>query len=188
MGNKITIDSATLANKVLEMIEVVVLHSVPSDKIEIKVHPQSKLHVICLLKNGLVDFVGHNTDMSIPIHNSIFSNHLVKFDHINFLEKKKSTSLDISTPNKNQFPLVYLGYKILKLGNAAFILFNVINDHLVGLFLDKKIPFYKIIQNLITIFNNKEILLYCKKIKINNFNDIINVINYAEKICLEKKF
>ena len=76
MGKKISIDSSTLMNKMLELIEAQKLFNLPSQKIDIIIHPNSLVHAIVEFKNGLVKLLYHETSMIIPIANAIFSKNL----------------------------------------------------------------------------------------------------------------
>jgi len=187
MGKKISIDSATMANKVLEMLEVVTLYNFPKNKLKVKIHPQSQIHAFCSLKNGLVKFVGHNPDMRIPIRNSIFDDIYYKNNIENFMENKSSVNLAFYDIDNKQFPLIDLGYKILKLGEVAYIIFNVINDFLVNKFLEKKISFLDISNYLITLFSRKELNHYCVFKKIKKISDIDEIISYSNTLCLNLK-
>ena len=71
MGKKITIDSATLMNKVFEIIEAKKIFNLNYSQLEILIHPQSYLHAIVKFNNGLVKFLIHDTNMTIPIFNSV---------------------------------------------------------------------------------------------------------------------
>ena len=86
MGKKVSIDSATLMNKILELIEAQKIFNIPSDKIEIIIHPNSLVHAIIEFKNGLIKFLYHETSMIIPLANAIFDGNL-EID--NFYRKKK---------------------------------------------------------------------------------------------------
>ena len=83
----------------------------------------------------------------------------------------------------SKFKILKTGYKVLKLGHTAWILFNVINDNLVDKFLNKEIFFYEIVRNLVKIFSLKTTLLYCKKTKVNNMRDINKIINYGNVVA-----
>ena len=72
MGKKISIDSATLMNKIFELIEAQKLFNLPESKLEIVIHPESLVHAIVTFKNGLTKFVYHETSMIIPLANAIF--------------------------------------------------------------------------------------------------------------------
>ena len=76
MGKKISIDSATLMNKVFEIVEAQKLFSIPDKKIDILIHPNSLVHAIIYFKNGLVKFLYHETSMIIPLANAIFDGKL----------------------------------------------------------------------------------------------------------------
>ena len=86
MGKKISIDSSTLMNKMLEIIEAQKLFNIPSSKLDVIIHPNSLVHAIIELKNGLIKFIYHETTMIIPIANAIFEKNL---DIENFFRKKK---------------------------------------------------------------------------------------------------
>ena len=72
MGKKISIDSSTLMNKILELIEAMKLFKIPKEKLGILIHPNSLVHAIVKFKNGLTKFIYHETSMIIPIANAIF--------------------------------------------------------------------------------------------------------------------
>ena len=76
MGKKISIDSATLMNKMFEVIEAHKLFSIPQEKIEVVVHPESLVHAIIQFKNGLHKLIYHDTSMIIPLANAIFDGKL----------------------------------------------------------------------------------------------------------------
>ena len=86
MGKKISIDSATLMNKLLELIEAQKIFSIKPEKIEIVIHPQSLIHAIVEFKNGLLKFIYHETDMIVPLANAIFDDNL----DINFFIKRST--------------------------------------------------------------------------------------------------
>ena len=76
MGKKVTIDSATLMNKMLELIEAQKLFNISDNKIDILVHPESLVHAIVEFNNGLIKFIYHETSMIIPLANAIFEGKL----------------------------------------------------------------------------------------------------------------
>jgi len=182
MGGKISVDSATMCNKIFELIEAHVLFNIPINKLKIKIHEESHIHSAVIFKNGLVHMIMHDTTMIIPIRNSIFENKF-KNQSNNFFKSKKNIQLNFDEIKLSKFKILKTGYRVLKLGHAAWILFNVINDNLVEKFLNKKIFFYEIVKNLIKIFNQKTIVLYCKKTKVNNMTDINRIINYGNFVA-----
>ena len=80
MGKKISIDSATLMNKILELIEAQKIFNIPAKKLEIIIHPNSLVHAIIKFKNGLNKFIYHETSMIIPLSNAIFDGDLKIID------------------------------------------------------------------------------------------------------------
>ena len=177
MGKKITIDSATLMNKVFEVIEAKNIFNCSYDKISILIHPKSYVHAIIKFKNGLSKFLIHEPDMKIPIYNSIY----YKKDKI-FISKslnlKTLNNLSLHKVDIKKFPLV----KILKILPNSSSLFETIlisvNDYLVYKFLDKKISYNKLIRLILKISNLKEFQKY-KKIKPKNVRDIYNLRDYV---------
>ena len=90
MGKKISVDSASLMNKMLEHVEAQKLFSMQPDKIEIIIHPESLVHAIIELKNGLYKFIYHETTMLIPILNAIYDNKVNVEDYIKPTMNKKN--------------------------------------------------------------------------------------------------
>jgi 1-deoxy-D-xylulose-5-phosphate reductoisomerase len=76
MGKKITVDSSTLMNKILEYIEAQKLFKLEKNKLEILIHPESLVHAIVKFNNGLVKFIYHDTSMIIPIANALFEKNI----------------------------------------------------------------------------------------------------------------
>ncbi len=177
MGKKITIDSATLMNKVFEVIEAKNIFDIGYDKISILTHPKSYVHTIIKFKNGLSKFLIHEPDMTIPIYNSVY-----------FQEKKnlKSIPLDFRTLNnlnlqkveKNKFPLVDLINKLPKYSSLFETVLITVNDYLVYKLLDKKINFFELSKLILKITNYKEFQKF-KKIKPRNIKQIYNLRDYV---------
>ena len=85
MGKKISIDSATMMNKIFEIIEAKKIFDIELNKFEILIHPKSYIHAIVKFKNGLIKIIAHDTDMKIPISNSIY----IGDNNQNFVKSKK---------------------------------------------------------------------------------------------------
>ena len=159
MGKKISIDSATMMNKVFEIIEAKKIFNFNYKTINILIHPKSYLHAIVKFNNGLTKLLVHDTNMTIPIFNSLYSsaNKVIKSEKIDF---KKLNNLNIEFIDKKKFPVV----KILnKLKNNLYLFETVIvsaNDSLVGLFLKNKIKFTDISKILLKTLNMKEFNKY----------------------------
>ena len=186
MGKKISIDSATLVNKLFEVIEAQRLFNIDIKKISIKVHPQSYVHSIIKFKDGLIKICAHEPDMSIPITKSL-DNELISFTKkkINF---KTLNNLNFSDVDKKKFPVI----KILKEYPNHCSLFDTalvsINDELVNLFLNKKISFNDISKNLLNILNLRNIKKLKKIIpknykEISEINDFVRLKTLKLSIC-----
>ena len=107
MGKKISVDSATLMNKIFEIIEAKKIFNIDFKKFDILIHPKSYIHAIVKLKNGLIKIIAHDTDMRIPIFNSIY----IGSTNIKFIKSKKIdlnilNSLNLQNVNKNKFPVI----------------------------------------------------------------------------------
>ena len=186
MGNKISIDSATLMNKVFEVIEAQRIFNLDMSKFEILTHPKSYVHAIIKFYNGLTKILIHDTDMRIPIMNSIY-------DGLNF--NSHSNELDINILNDLNFKKVdkkkFLSIKILDNIPKSNSLFETViisaNDELVYLFLARKIKFPDIVKKLIYIIKLKEFNKY-KLISPKNFNEIKTLNNYVrlkvQSLCI----
>jgi 1-deoxy-D-xylulose-5-phosphate reductoisomerase len=186
MGKKISIDSATLVNKLFEVIEAQRLFDIDVKKIAIKIHPQSYIHSIIKFRDGLIKICAHKPDMSIPISNSLDKNFYYSTkDIINF---KTLNNLKFTEVDKKKFPVI----KILKKYPNYCTLFDTalvsINDELVNLFLDNKISFQDISKNLIKLLNLKSIKRLKKNVpknynEINEINDFVRLKTLKLSIC-----
>jgi len=180
MGKKISIDSANLMNKVLEVIEASLIFNLPISKFKIIIHPQSLVHAIIEFKNGLSTMLYHYNDMKIPITNSLYNNFdNFKKNNNKFLSLKKLT---FNYPNFKKNPSL----KILKLKNLlnenGFILINALNEILVKSFLENKITFPDIINNLLGILNSNFVKNYLKNHQIRHINDVFKIYNFSRSL------
>ena len=155
MGKKISIDSATLMNKIFEVMEAYRLFNFSKNKIKIIIHPQSCVHAIINLKNGVSKALMHNTDMKIPILSSIETdvNNLDKYNQFTHFNINKFNKLSFFNVDKKKFSSISLLKKIsfeCKLFDTVLI---SANDELVQMYLEKKIKFLDIIKNLKKIIN-----------------------------------
>jgi len=174
MGKKITVDSSTLANKVLELFEAKILFNIPTKKLKIVIEKKSNAHAIIKFHNNIILPLIHKPSMKIPIKNSLgLNNELdLKFDDL---------SLRFMLPDKKKFPLISLGYKILKqFGNTGMIYFTVLNERLVNLYLNGQINYGDITKTLVKVFSNKYIINKSKK-NIKSVSNIMMAINNAKK-------
>ena len=142
MGKKITVDSATLMNKGLEVIEAHFLFDLPPDKIEVKIHPQSIIHAILVLRDNSMKIHASKPDMRIPIQYAItyperFESPVEEFDFGN---------LEILPVDREKFPALDLAYKALELGGTYPAVLNAANEVAVYSFLEGKLSFYGITE------------------------------------------
>ena len=177
MGKKITIDSATMMNKVFEIIEAKNIFNIDYKKLSILIHPKSYVHALVAFKNGMIKIIAHDTSMKIPIFNSLYStnNSIVKTKN---LDLKTLNNLSFNNVDIKRFPMVKILKKIPKITSLYETLIVSANDEFVNLFLNKKIEFVDIYRKLSRFIELKEFNKY-KKITPKNINDIIKLDNYV---------
>ena len=172
MGKKISTDSATMINKVFEVIEAKKIFKISYNKLAIIIHPKSYVHSIIKLKNGLTKIVVHDTNMKIPIFNSLYSSK--KKINSKKLDFKTLNNLDFRDANPRKFPLIKI-LKILPNNTSLFETILVsINDKFVELFLKNKIKFTDISKKMNKMLNSYSLRKY-KKIKPKNIEEIIKM-------------
>ena len=143
MGAKISVDSATLMNKGLELIEAHHLFGLPSERIEVLVHPQSIIHSMVEYVDGSVLAQLGSPDMRIPIASTLawpdrMATPAVKLDFAAI------GRLEFESPDTERFPALRLAREALEAGGAAAIVLNAANEVAVGAFLDGRIAFLDI--------------------------------------------
>lgn len=186
MGKKISIDSATMINKVYEIIEAKNIFEIPYKKIKILIHPKSYVHALLKFNNGMIKIIAHETTMKIPIFNTLYfsTNQKIQSNDINL---KTLNSLDFKTVDLLRYPMV----KIMNFLPNHHSLFETVivsaNDALVECFLDKKIKFTDIQKKLFNTIKLKEFLKY-KNISPRKVNDIIELKNYVRLKILKNVY
>ena len=186
MGKKISIDSATMINKIYEIIEAKNIFNIPYNKIEIVIHPKSYVHALLKFNNGLIKILAHDTTMQIPIFNTLYDNSFKKIfsKEIDF---NILNNLNFSKINPKRYPIVNI-LKLLPNKNSLYETVIVsANDVLVELFLKKKITFIDIHKELFKLIKLKEFLKYKKKIP-KNIKDIANLNNYVRLKILKNVY
>ena len=177
MGKKISVDSATLMNKVFEVIEAKNIFDIPLYKLKILIHPKSYIHAIICFDNGMIKIIAHDTTMEIPIFNSIYLKKKIS-SKLNNLNIEQLNNLNISGVNLKKFPLV----NILKQIPKKISLFETVivsaNDELVKLYLSKKIKYHEISKKIIKLIQLKE-FQKLKKIKPSRVSDIEKIHKYV---------
>jgi len=174
MGKKISIDSATMMNKVFEIIEAKKIFNLSYKKLSILVHPKSYVHAIIKFKNGLTKIIAHDTNMKIPIFNSLYSSN-------NFMNSKKLNlkilnNLEFKEINYKRFSVIKILDKLPENSSLFETILVSINDKLVELFLANKIKFTDIPKKMHNILDLNELKKY-KMIKPRKINDIIFLDN-----------
>ncbi len=177
MGKKISVDSATLMNKVFEILEAKKIFNIEIKKLNILIHPKSYLHAIIKFNDGMIKIIAHDTTMQIPIFNTIYSKGEKNYLS-DKLDIKKLNNLNLKETSNQKFPVL----KILKKIPESHSLFETVivsaNDELVNLYLKKKINFTDISQILLNLLNDQEFTKFKRKIP-KNINQIIKINNYV---------
>ena len=163
-----------MMNKVFEVIEAQKIFNIDKSKFRILIHPKSYVHAIVKFKSGIIKFLAHDTNMRIPIFNSIYLNERNK---INSEKINLSTlnNLNFSLPNKKKFTSINF-LKYIKNKNTLFeTILITANDELVNLYLKDKINFKDIYELTKKTVRLKIFKRYFNK-KPKNPDEIINLV------------
>ena len=177
MGKKISIDSATMMNKVFEVIETKNIFNIPYNKINILVHPKSYIHAIVKFKNGITKILVHDTSMKIPIFNTLYYGEN-KIINSKFLDLNKLNNLNLKHINLKKFTSIKILKKLPKISSLYETIIVTANDEFVNLFLRKKIKFNQISQKLLRFIKTKEFQKY-KRHKPKNIHEIVELSKYV---------
>ena len=170
MGKKISIDSATMMNKIFEVIEAIKLFNLKPKQVDILIHPISYIHAIINFNNGLTKFLAHDTTMEVPIANVIYSNENLYNYKNNYFDYTKLNGKNFIKPDLKKFPLLkLLNYKFKN--TFLEIILVSLNDALVNKYLDRKIHYISIHKLMLKLLK-KPYLMKFYKIKPRNINDI----------------
>ena len=170
MGKKISIDSATMMNKVFEIMEAKKIFDLNYESLDILTHPSSYVHAIVKFNDGMIKIIAHDTNMKIPIFNSLHnSQKKIKTDELNL---KKLNFLNLKKVDINKFPSVKIIKQLKNDESSLETIIVLANDKLVDLFLLKKINFTDIVKFLQKLINMKK-FNNLKKKKLKNINSII---------------
>ena len=178
MGKKISVDSATMVNKALEIIEAKYLFDLDDDQIDAIIHPQAIVHAMVNYKNGITTALLNKPDMRIPISSLFFEfNHYSnKVKQLNLLEYSK---LEFYPINASRYPAIKLGRDVMKIGGLAPNAFNYLNEILVSYFLKGVIKFVDI--TALNEINLEKIFSKNSNIMSPNLSDIKNINNWIDK-------
>jgi 1-deoxy-D-xylulose-5-phosphate reductoisomerase len=177
MGKKITIDSATLMNKGLEVIEAHYLFNISYDRIRVVIHPQSIVHGMVLFSDGTVKAVLSNPDMKLPIEYALF--YPRRKDQLIEPLEYTNMNLEFKRPDFERFPALKLAYETGRKGGNMPAILNAANEIAVNAFLAGKIRFTAIpviIEKTLNSFSWK---------KIETLRDIVETDLAARKKALE---
>ena len=184
MGKKISIDSATMMNKALEIMEARYLFNLEKEQINAIIHPQSIIHAMINYDNQITIAMLNEPDMRIPISTLFY-----KFDKQTHVRKKlsliKTSKLEFHEIDKYKFPAIKLGEQIMDTGGLAPHLFNYLNEVLVNNFLRGKIKFIDIVElNLLNIEN-----FFKKNRNVSNptIDDIFDVNTWLDRNIILKE-
>ena len=158
MGNKISIDSATMMNKGLEYVEALWLFGVNTDQLDIVIHPQSIIH-------SFVQFIDDSykaqlgvPDMKVPIQYALSYPERM-YNNFGTLDFSEINQFTFSTPDMNRYPCLELAIDLVQEGGNSIPVMSIANDHVVDLFLNDKICFLdipKTIEKTVKKFQSKE--------------------------------
>jgi 1-deoxy-D-xylulose-5-phosphate reductoisomerase len=153
MGNKITIDSATMMNKGLEVIEAHWLFDLPAEKIDVVIHPQSVIHSMVEMIDGSVIAEMAITDMAIPAAFALAYPDRLPLDHLPPLSLIDCANLSFEKPDFVRFPCLRLAYEALREGGTMAACLNAANEELVAGFLAGSIRFVDIPRHIETVMS-----------------------------------
>lgn len=145
MGPKITVDSATMMNKALEIVEARFLFDIPADAIQVVIHPQSIVHSMVLFRDGSVIAQMGLPDMRHPIQYALTYPERLPVEQPVF-EPAAFDGLHFERPDLESFPSIRLGFEAARRGGTAGAVLNAANESAVALFLDGSIPFPTIFE------------------------------------------
>lgn len=178
MGKKITIDSSTLMNKGLEVIEAKWLFNMDIDKIDVVIHPQSIIHSMVEYKDSAIMAQLGTPDMKVPIQYALAYPNRIK-NNFEKLDLLKHNNLTFKKPNYKLFPCLKYAFDAIKIGGLMSCVLNASNEIAVEYFLNNKIKFIDIPKIVYkTMDNYKD-----KNIKNYNLDDVLQADKFARKFA-----
>lgn len=176
MGPKITIDSATMANKGLEVIEAHKLFSIPSSRIKVLIHPESRVHSLIRTKDASMYAQISYPDMKIPIGNALFYPELItsSFGDLDLTDQR----LTFFKADYERYPLLKTAYETVEHGNAYPLAYNAANEIAVESFIDNKIHFTDIPGIVSNMLENDW------SVEPGSFEEIVEIDQLVKKITV----
>ena len=177
MGKKISIDSSTLMNKIFEVIEAKKIFNLDIDKFKIIIHPKSYIHAIIHFKNGLVKFLAHDTNMAVPIMNSLYINETFDYKDGN-LNFELLNGINFKNPDIKKFPVLKLLNKVPSKPSYFETILISINDFLVMKYLKGDINYLSLNNNLVKLIKTPYFTRFYK----SNPKNIIDIRIMVKKV------
>lgn len=157
MGRKITIDSASLVNKGLEVMEAAWLFGVPADRVQVVIHPQSILHSAVEYEDGAVIGQMGTPDMKLPIQYALFYPDRLPMNNVK-LDLFKVAAMTFEQPDTDTFRGLALALRAAREGGSMPTVFNAANEYAVAEFLNEKIGFLDIYEIIEKCMNNHKVI------------------------------
>ena len=176
MGAKITIDSATLANKGLEVIEAVNLFEMPIDMVDVVIHPQSIVHSMVEFVDSSIMAQLSSPDMRLPISYALFWPQRVE-SAFGQLDLSQHLSLTFEPPDLEKFRALKLAYDVARTGGTAPAVFNAANEVAVNAFLNERITFDRISEIIASAVENINV------VSEPTLSDILNADTSARELA-----
>lgn len=187
MGRKISLDSATLANKGLEVIEASYLFSFKPDKIKVAVHRQSIVHSMIRTKDGAVYAQLSPPDMTLPIISAV-SKGRIELENVVRPLSFDCLALTFEKPDMKRFPLLEYAYNALSLGYQGPVIYNAADETAAYAFLEREIPFTAISDIVLSALENKELSSF----SVSSYSDVLALDKmtrlYIDKLIRENKW
>ncbi|SNR89097.1 1-deoxy-D-xylulose 5-phosphate reductoisomerase [Anaerovirgula multivorans] len=179
MGKKISIDSATLMNKGLEVIEAKWLFDIHVENIEVIIHPQSIIHSMIELKDRSVIAQLGIPDMKLPIQYALSYPDRVE-GNVKGLDFKKINSLTFTEPDLQRFPCLKLAFEAIKIGGTMPCVLNTANEILVDYYLKNRITFYDISKYIEKVMNKHNAFSY------NNVEELLELEKWVKSWIIDE--
>ncbi len=180
MGNRITIDSATMMNKGFEVIEAHWLFDVRPDQIEVVIHPQSKIHSMVEFVDGSVLAQLGPTDMRMPIQYALTYPERVASNNEVALEWSKLKRLDFQKASTRRFPCLRLAREAMKKGGAFPCALNAADEIAVSAFLERRLPFLGIPEVI------ERVLSRTARVRLEKMEDVLTADAEARRMAQEE--
>ena len=179
MGRKISVDSATMMNKGLEVIEACLLFDLDIAKVNVVIHPQSIVHAMVAYKDGSILAHMGFPDMRVPIAHAIAWPTRID-SGVKSMDITEYSGLEFFPPDLNRFPCLRLAIEVQKLGNSASVAMNAANEVAVQSFLDGKIKFLEIYEIVAKVVDRSE------PVAVNDVEVIMNVDEQARTAAVQQ--